>query len=41
MGKAEDYEANLNLRVKVLDFVKSGGPYLTVDSTIFELRMDL
>ena len=31
------YSANLNLRMKVLDFVKLGGPKLTVGRTIFEL----
>ena len=33
--------ANLNRNVKVLDFVKSGGPILTVDRTIFEMRLGL
>ena len=32
-----DHTANLNLKVKVLDFVKFGGPILTVDRTIFEM----
>ena len=31
------YTASLNLKVKVLDFVKSGGPNWTVGSTIFEM----
>ena len=31
------YSARLKVMVKVLDFVKSGGPNLTVDGTIFEL----
>ena len=31
------YRANRNLKVKVLDFVKSGGPRWTVDRTIFEM----
>ena len=31
------YATNRNLKVKVLDFVKSSGPNLTIDSTIFEL----
>ena len=29
--------SNLNLIRKVLDFIKSGGPELTVDRTVFEL----
>ena len=33
----DGYRANLNLIVKVLDFVKSGGPILTVDRTVFEM----
>ena len=36
-GEAPDYTASLNLNVKVLDFVKSGGPILTIDRTIFEM----
>ena len=35
------YRVNLNLSAKVLDFVKSGGPKLTVDRTIFELLLAL
>ena len=31
------YTASLNLKVKVLDFIKSGGPILTIDRTVFEL----
>ena len=31
------YRTSLNLNVKVLDFVKSGGPKLTVGRTVFEL----
>ena len=31
------YSVNLNLRVKVLDFVKSGGPKWMVGGTIFEM----
>ena len=31
------YTTSLNLIEKVLDFVKSGGPILTIDRTIFEL----
>ena len=36
-GEAPSYPASLNLRVKILDFIKSGGPILTVDRTIFEM----
>ena len=35
------YNASLNRNTKVLDFIKSGGPKLTVDRTIFEIRMGL
>ena len=35
------YTTNLNFKVKVLDFVKSGGPKLTVARTIFEMRLEL
>ena len=35
------YRSSLNLKLKVLDFVKSGGPKLTVDRTIFELWLGL
>ena len=31
------YRSKMNLNVKVLDFMKSGGPILTIDRTIFEL----
>ena len=31
------YNARLNLSVKVLDFVKSGGPKWTVGGTVFEM----
>ena len=31
------YTASLNRIVKVLDFVKSGGPEWTVDRTVFEM----
>ena len=41
MAMPSIYSANLNLSVKVLDFVKSGGPKLTVDRTIFEIRLAL
>ena len=36
-----DYGAKRNLRAKVLDFVQSGGPNLTVDSTTFEVLFSL
>ena len=37
-----DYETpSENLREKVLDFVQSGGPDLTVDSTTFEVLFSL
>ena len=32
------YSAGVSFSVKLLDFVKFGGPDLTVDSTIFEMR---
>ena len=35
------YCAKLNLTTKVLNFVQSGGPKLTVGRTIFELWMGL
>ena len=35
------YRSRMSLSVKVLDFVQSGGPDLTVDSTIFEIWMAL
>ena len=35
------YRTNLSLNWKVLDFVKRGGPDLTVGSTIFEMWMGL
>ena len=34
---AFSYTSSVNLKVKVLDFVKSGGPEWTVDGTIFEM----
>ena len=40
-GQAPNYTASLKHKVKVLDFIKSGGPKLTVDRTIFELWMGL
>ena len=33
------YTANWSLKVKVLDFIKSGGPFFTVDRTVCELRL--
>ncbi len=38
---ASDYSANLTRKVKVLDFIKSGGPILTIDRTIFEMWLVL
>ena len=35
------YNTKVNRVVKVLDFVKSGGPDLTVGSTTFELTLAL
>ena len=35
------YTSNLILNTKVLDFIKSGGPVLTVDRTTLELAMPL
>ena len=35
------YTSNLILNSKVLDFIKSGGPKLTVGRTIFEMRLVL
>ena len=35
------YKDRRNLSLKVLDFVKSGGPKLTVGRTIFEMWMGL
>ena len=40
-GAYADYTARVNLNTKVLDFVKSGGPKLTIDRTIFEMRLAL
>ena len=31
------YTANLNRKLKVLDFIQYGGPILTVDRTVFEM----
>ena len=36
-GPPFPYRANRNLNVKVLDFVKSGGPKWTVGRTVFEM----
>lgn len=36
-----DYTSNLKDKLKVLDFIKSGGPELTVDRTIFEMWLVL
>ena len=36
-GQCLDYSSKANLNVKVLDFVKSGGPECTVDRTVFEM----
>ena len=33
----DGYRTSLNLIVKVLDFVKCGGPILTIDRTVFKL----
>ena len=38
---ASSYSSSLNFKLKVLDFVKSGGPKLTVGRTIFEMWMGL
>ena len=35
------YRSRTTVNVKVLDFVKSGGPDLTVGSTVFETWMGL
>ena len=35
------YRSTVSLNVKVLDFVKPGGPKLTVGRTIFEMWMGL
>ena len=33
----DDYTAKAKVMVKVLDFVKSGGPKCTVGGTVFEM----
>ena len=40
-GPMAAYSARLKVMVKVLDFVKFGGPKLTVGRTIFEMRLEL
>ena len=35
-GKAMRLQGQPNFKVKVLDFVKSGGPFFTIDRTVFE-----
>ena len=35
------YSASVNLSVKVLDFVQCGGPFFTVDRTVFEMWLGL
>ena len=35
------YRSSLNLKLKVLDFVKFGGSILTVGRTVFEMRLRL
>ena len=37
LDEAPNYTASLKHNVKVLDFIKSGGPKWTVDRTIFEM----
>ena len=41
VGGDSAYTSNLSRSVKVLDFIKSGGPDLTAGSTIFELLVAL
>ena len=41
VGKITDYTVRANRITKVLDFVQSGGPDLTVGSTVFEIWMRL
>ena len=36
-GQAPNYTASLKHKVKVLDFIKSGGPKWMVGGTIFEM----
>ena len=31
------YTSRTKVKLKVLDFIKSGGPILTIDRTIFEM----
>ena len=37
---AQDYMSRTNLSLKDLDFVQSGGSKLTVDRTIFDMRLE-
>ena len=37
VGSGLAHRSRTNLKVKVLDFVKSGGPKWTVDRTVFEM----
>ena len=41
MEDGKDHKSKTNLKVKVLDFVQLGGPYLTERSTRFELVVAL
>ena len=41
VGPDSAYISNLSRSVKVLDFVKFGGPVLTIDRTIFEMWLGL
>ena len=41
VGPQPRYTANLNLIAKVLDFVKFGGPILTIGGTVFEVWLGL
>ena len=35
------HNAKSNLMLKVLDFIQFGGPDLTIDSTVFEMWMEM
>ena len=39
MEAGKDHKSRTNLKVKVLDFVQSGGPEWTVGGTIFEKEL--
>ena len=39
--RGSDYRASLKVKVKVLDFIKSGGPSWAVDRSVFEMWMGL